>query len=72
MATVIEKLRERGAPEEFIERIYAPIGLDIGAESPQEIGLAIVAEVVCALRGGGGGHLKWRPGKGSVRREQLA
>ena len=66
MATVIERLRERGAPEEFIERIYAPIGLDIGAESPQEIGLAIVAEVVCALRGGSGGHLKWRPGKGKA------
>lgn len=62
--TVLEKLRERGASEEFLERIYAPIGLDIGAESPEEIALAIVAEVVCVLRGGKGGHMRWRPAKG--------
>lgn len=70
VATVVEKLRELGASEEFIERIYAPIGLDIGAESPEEIGLAIVAEVVCVLRGGNGGHLAWRPRKGREARER--
>lgn len=72
VATVLEKLREQGASEEFIDGLYAPIGLDIGADSPEEIGLAIVAEVVCVLRGGKGGHLAWRPGKGRVANEPLA
>lgn len=69
VATVVEKLRELEFDEEFIERIYAPIGLDIGAESPEEIGLAIVAEVVCVLKGGSGGHLAWRPARGRAASE---
>jgi xanthine dehydrogenase accessory factor len=31
-----------------LERLHAPIGLDIGAETPQEIALAIMAEIVAA------------------------
>lgn len=62
--TVLEQLKERGAPQDFLDRIYAPIGLDIGAETPEEIALAIVAEIICVMRGGTGGHLRWRPGKG--------
>lgn len=41
-----ERLRQMGFNDEDIERIHAPIGLDIGARSPEEIGLAIMAEVV--------------------------
>jgi len=65
---VTRALRERGVPDEFIDAIYAPIGLDIGAESPEEIGLAIVAEILCVLRGRSGGSLRWRPagGKGGA------
>lgn len=39
-------LREAGVGERDLERIYSPIGLDIGARSPQEIALATLAEVV--------------------------
>lgn len=38
--------------EELIERVYAPIGLDIATETPAEIALAILAEVVKVRRGG--------------------
>jgi xanthine dehydrogenase accessory factor len=38
--------------EEVIERVYAPIGLDIATETPAEIALSILAEVVKVRRGG--------------------
>jgi xanthine dehydrogenase accessory factor len=43
---------EEGIPEELLKRIYAPIGLDIRAESPEEIALSIIAEMVKVRRGG--------------------
>ena len=49
---VFERLRALGVPEEFIRRIYAPIGIDLGARTPEEIALAILAEIVCVKRGG--------------------
>jgi xanthine dehydrogenase accessory factor len=46
----VERLRARGFSDSDIGRIHAPIGLDIGAISPSEIALSILAEVVGALR----------------------
>lgn len=43
---------EDGIPEELLKRVYAPIGLDIKAESPEEIALSIVSEMVKVRRGG--------------------
>ncbi len=43
---------EQGIPREKFARVYAPIGLDIGAESPAEIGVAVIAEVIKVYRGG--------------------
>jgi xanthine dehydrogenase accessory factor len=42
--------------------LHAPVGLDLGAESPEEIALSIVAEVVAALRGRPAGFLSGRRG----------
>ncbi len=52
---VIDRLREAGADEEELRKIRAPIGLDIGAVSPEEVALAIMAEIVAERRGGAGG-----------------
>ncbi len=43
--------------EELIARVYAPIGLDIATETPAEIALSILAEVVKVRRGGGAASL---------------
>lgn len=45
-----------------LARLFAPVGLDIGAEAPEEIALAILAEVRAAFAGRPGGRLRERPG----------
>ena len=58
---VIDRLREAGVPNEQLRNIRAPIGLDIGAVSPEEVALAIMAEIVAERRGGAGTPLSaWR------------
>lgn len=58
---VIERLREAGAGDEELRRIRAPIGLDIGAVSPEEVALAIISEIVAERHGAAGGSLSaWR------------
>jgi xanthine dehydrogenase accessory factor len=58
---VLDKLREEGANDVQLKKVRAPIGLDIGAVSPEEVALAILAEIVAERRGGGGAPLsKWR------------
>jgi xanthine/CO dehydrogenase XdhC/CoxF family maturation factor len=49
------KAEDFGRAESGFARLHSPVGLDIGAETPEEIALAIVAEIkaVCAARGGG-------------------
>ena len=49
-AARLERLRRGGVDEVARARIHAPIGLDIGAKSPAEIAVAIMAEITQALR----------------------
>ena len=48
--TVFKELQAQGvAPEQF-ERVHAPVGLDIGATTPEEIAIAVAAEMVACIR----------------------
>lgn len=61
---VIERLREAGVSEAKLGEVRAPIGLNIGAVSPEEVALAILAEIVAERRGEQGGSLSaWRRSK---------
>lgn len=55
-----ELLDDLGADESNLQKLYAPVGLDIGAATPEAIALAILAEIQTVLAGRGGGFLKDR------------
>ena len=59
VARIYDALREEGVPAERLARVHAPIGLEIGAVTPQEIAVSILAELI-AIRHG---RLK-EPGQG--------
>lgn len=49
-----ERLREAGVTEPELSRLRSPIGLDLGARTPEETALSIAAEIVAARHGGSG------------------
>jgi len=52
-----ERLRAAGVPDAQIEKIHGPVGLDIGASTPEEMAIAIIAEIIAVRRGRKGGPL---------------
>jgi xanthine dehydrogenase accessory factor len=56
-ATYVQ-LVDEGFDRTFMDRIHAPVGLDLGAETPEEIAVAVAAELVMLDRGGTGRSLK--------------
>ncbi|HVF86380.1 MAG TPA: XdhC family protein [Pyrinomonadaceae bacterium] len=58
---VLDRLRETGVEDTLLGEVRAPVGLDIGAVAPEEVALAILAEIVAERRGGTGVALSaWR------------
>ena len=57
-AARFERLEKYGVTREQLERVYAPIGLDLGGKSPAETALAIIAEVVAVKNGRKGRFLR--------------
>jgi xanthine dehydrogenase accessory factor len=58
-----ERLLAAGLEEDLLERIAAPIGLDLGAMTPEETALSIMAEVVAIRHGREGGRLSHAAGR---------
>lgn len=56
VATVVARAAEAGTPEEALQSLRAPIGLPIGAETPEEIAVSIAAEIVAVRRGAMAAH----------------
>ncbi len=54
---VLQHLVDDGADPEAVAVVHTPIGLDIGAETPEEIAVAIMAEIIMVRRGGSGGPM---------------
>ena len=54
----VVRLKEAGLTDEEIARIHSPIGLDLGARTPEETAISIAAEIVQDRWGGSGGRLK--------------
>ena len=50
-AQVMETMKARGVEQALLDRIYAPIGLEIGAETPEEIAVSIIGQIVAVMRG---------------------
>ena len=62
-----ERLRNAGVSDESLSRIRGPIGLDIGASSPEEMAISIIAEIIAVRKGRVGGPLT--EATGSIRGE---
>ncbi|HLF71402.1 MAG TPA: XdhC/CoxI family protein [Dehalococcoidia bacterium] len=54
VSTVLRHLYEEGFDQGDLEAVYTPIGFDLAAETPEEIAVSIVAEIVAVRRGGTG------------------
>lgn len=61
---ILGDLRAEGfePPPEALARLHAPVGLDVGAEGPEEVAVSILAEVLAVRNGHGGGFLSGRAG----------
>jgi xanthine dehydrogenase accessory factor len=54
----VKMLREAGVSDESLRRVHSPVGLELNAETPEEIAVSIMAEIIMLRRGGDGRAMK--------------
>jgi xanthine dehydrogenase accessory factor len=57
-ATAYSELREAGVAEEKLAQVHSPMGLELNAETPEEIAVSIMAEIIMLRRGGDGVQMR--------------
>ncbi len=55
---IYQRLTRQGIPVERLKQVRAPIGLDIGALTPEELAVSVMSEVIMVRRGGAGGPMQ--------------
>ena len=53
-------IREIGVTDEKLQRVHSPIGLELNAETPEEIAVSIMAEIIMQRNGGDGRSMLWK------------
>ena len=57
-SAILQRLRDEGVDPAAVARVHTPIGLDIGAETPEEIAVSVMAKVIQMRRGGSGRSMR--------------
>lgn len=57
-ATTVKALKEKGVKEEFIAKVHSPMGLELQAETPEEIAVSIMAEILMIRDNGSGASMR--------------
>jgi len=57
-ATAVEQLIARGVSRQAVARVHAPMGLELNAETPEEIAVSVMAEILMLQRGGTGAPMR--------------
>jgi xanthine dehydrogenase accessory factor len=68
-ATTRKKLLEKGVKEEVLGRVISPMGLELNAETPEEIAVSILAEIIMLRNGGHGGRMFLKVNEKSIETE---
>ncbi len=70
VARIYDALIEEGLPAEALDRVHAPVGLDIGSVTPAEIAISILAELIAVRRGVNTDALSLSAGKAKGKRQK--
>jgi xanthine dehydrogenase accessory factor len=71
---IFHELQKEGIPAERFKAVHAPVGLDIGAQPPEEIAISVVAEMIAIRRHSAAAlpHLRMEPSQPEVRLHEVA
>jgi len=58
VGAAIREILKEGFDPALLEKVYAPVGLDIGSKTPEEIAVSITSEILKVMRGASGRHLR--------------